>query len=129
MSVKLVKASIRYWPSVGYVMYFDSDQSKHLRRIKHAEFMIDADGMKYTILGRVTWSRSNAIVKISDPEIQKLVDKTVKVIVKPVDVGNIVKTSSDKEIVELRIQLEQCRKKLEVYASLLKSLLGTTEGQ
>jgi len=128
MSVKLVKASIRHWPSVGYVMYFDSDQSRHLRKIKHAEFTIDADGMQYTVLGRVSWSRNNAIVKIADPEIQKFVDKTVKVIVKPVDV-NVNKTSSDKEIVELRIQLEQCRKKLEVYASLLKSLLGTTEGQ
>jgi hypothetical protein len=129
MSVKLVKASIRYWPSVGYVMYFDSDQSKHLRKVRHAEFTIDADGMEYTILGRVTWSRNNAIVKITDPEIQKFVDKTVKVIVKPIDIGNVAKTSSDKEIMELRIQLEQCRKKLEVYASLLKSLLGTAEGQ
>jgi hypothetical protein len=128
MSVKLVKASIRYWPSVGYVMYFDSDQSKHLRKVKHAEFTIDADGMEYTILGRVTWSRNNAIVKITDPEIHKFVDKTVKVIVKPIDVGNVVKASSDKEVTELRIQLEQCRRKLEVYASLLKSLLGTTEG-
>jgi len=128
MSVKLVKASVRFWPSVGYVMYFDSDQSKHLRKIKHAEFTIDADGMQYTVLGRISWSRNNAVVKIADPEIQKFVDKTVKVIVKPVDV-NVNKTSSDKEIVELRIQLEQCRKKLEIYASLLKSLLGTTEGQ
>jgi hypothetical protein len=129
MSVKLVKASIRYWPSVGYVMYFDSDQSRHLRRIKHAEFTIDADGMEYTVFGRVTWSRNNAIVKIADPEVQKFVDKTVKVIVKPVDVAPITKTGSDKEIMELRIQLEQCRKKLEVYASLLKSLLGAAEGQ
>jgi hypothetical protein len=109
MSVKLVKASIRYWPSVGYVMYFDSDQSKHLRRIKYAEFTIDADGMEYTIFGRVTWSRNNAIVKITDPEIQRFVDKTVKVIVKPIDDA---KTSSNKEIMELRIQLEQCRRSL-----------------